>query len=148
MIKVTGTVETQSRVLVAREERVQAKTLLERLAGSDDLVVELPHDLTASVPRELAGIIRQVLEAMASGGTVTVGSMPDELTTTVAAEQLGVSRTTLMKMINRGDIAAHKVGSHHRLKTADVRAFKRARLARQRAALAELRDLEDELDAR
>ena len=63
-----------------------------------------------------------------------------------AAEQLGISRPTLMKLIRDGELPAHKVGTHHRVKTADVLAHRRARLERQRSALDELRALEDELD--
>jgi len=53
----------------------------------------------------------------------------------------------LMKLIRSGEVPAHKVGTHHRLKAADVMAFKRERLARQRQALDDLRALERELDA-
>lgn len=99
------------------------------------------------MPQELAAIIGRVLEVMASGGTVMVGSLPEELTTTVAAEQLGISRPTLMKLIRHDEIPAHKVGIHHRVKSADVLAFKRGRIQRQRQALEKLRVLEEELDA-
>ena len=97
-------------------------------------------------PADLAAIISKVVEVMASGGTITIGSLPKELSTNVAAEQLCVSRPTLMKMIRAGEIPAHKVGSHHRLKAADVLTVKRARLERQRRAFDELRELEDELE--
>lgn len=143
-------VEAQSRsvVLARPKEQRQAHALLEQLDGrTDELVVENRDHRKASIPRELADIISRVLETMATGGTVTIGALPEELTTTVAAEELGISRTTLMKMIGRDKIAAHKVGSHHRLKAVDVLAFKKARLERQRQALADLRDLEDEFDA-
>lgn len=98
------------------------------------------------LPAGLARIIDQVIEAVAAGGNVTIGMLPEELTTTVAADVLGISRPTLMKMIDNGEITSHKVGSHHRLRRDDVLAAKKAKLARQRKALEELRDLEDELD--
>jgi excisionase family DNA binding protein len=84
-----------------------------------------------------------VVDAVAAGAAVTVGALPDELTTTAAAELLGVSRPTLMKLIGSGEVAAHKVGTHTRLRTADVVAFRRARLARQRRAFEELLAAED-----
>ena len=127
-------------------ERQQAHDLLESLAGRPErLVVDDPAS-RHPVPAELTALLRKVLEIMASGRTVTIGSLPDELTTTVAAEQLGVSRPTLMKMIRSGEIPAHRVGSHWRLKAADVLAARRARLERQRRALEELRELEEQLD--
>lgn len=139
----------ERKTLIARpQERQQALDLLEQLGGQvEALTVEVPNRRRASVPPELADLIGQVLEAMASGGTVTIGALPDELTTTVAAEQLAISRPTLMKLIREGQIPAHKVGSHNRVKTSDVLAFKRQRLERQRKALEDLRALEDELDA-
>lgn len=106
-------------------------------SGGDNLV---------EIPPELSAVIAQVLTVVARGGTVTVGSMPEELTTSTAAEQLGVSRPTLMKMIERGEIEARKVGSHTRLRSADVMLFRKDRQARRRAAFEALRTLEDELD--
>ncbi|PZF86526.1 DNA-binding protein [Jiangella anatolica] len=97
------------------------------------------------MPAELTALLRSVLEAVARGDGVTLQTLPDELSTTVAAEQLGVSRPTLMRMIRDGEIAAHKVGTHHRLKRTDVLDFRRVQLQRRRAAFEELRLIEDEL---
>ncbi|MBB5788275.1 helix-turn-helix domain-containing protein [Jiangella mangrovi] len=97
------------------------------------------------VPAELTALLRQVLEAVARGDVVTLRTLPSELSTTEAADLLGVSRPTLMRMIRDDEIAAHKVGTHHRLKLSDVQDLRRARLERQRAAFAELRQLEDDL---
>lgn len=72
------------------------------------------------VPVELGHLIMTMLDSIAEGGSLTVTAMPAELTTSLAAHLLGVSRTTLMKRINRGEIPARKVGTHHRLATADV----------------------------
>ncbi|SFA84995.1 DNA binding domain-containing protein, excisionase family [Amycolatopsis marina] len=125
------------------------------LTQARDVVQELPRDseqFTASttggkavaLPPELSAIVGRILRVVAAGGTVTVGAMPEELTTTTAAKQLGVSRPTLMKMIKAGEITAHKVGTHTRLRTADVLQFQRQRQQRRRAAFDELRALEDE----
>lgn len=97
------------------------------------------------LPPELTEVLAQVIEAIARGGAVTVSSMPEELTTTVAARELGISRPTLMKMIRNGEIAARRVGTHHRVKTDEVQRVRADRLARQRQAFEELRDLEEEL---
>lgn len=141
-------VATQERsVLVTNpSERRQATELVEALQGHPErLVVQGASDRKA-LPADLASIINRVVQVMAAGGTITIGSLPEELSTTVAAEQLGVSRPTLMKMIRAGELPAHKVGAHHRLKAADVLTAKRVRLERQRRAFDELRELEDELE--
>ncbi len=125
----------------------QAKEVVDQLStpANHQLGLTVPeHADLVAVPEELSNIVARILRIVASGGTVTVGSMPEELTTSTAAEQLGISRPTLMKMIDRGDIPAHKVGSHTRLRTGDVMAFRSERQARRRRAFEELRALEDE----
>lgn len=98
-----------------------------------------------ALPAELEGLFNQVLTAVARGERITVGTVPVELTTSVAATHLGISRPTLMKLIAAGEIPSHKVGTHTRVKTDDVIAFRKRRLASQRAAFEELRALDAEL---
>jgi len=142
----TGLENQDKSLLVEPKERRQANELVAALAGHPERLTVESADSRVGLPPELASILATVLEVMARGGSVTIGSLPEELTTTVAADQLGISRPTLMKMIQNGEIPAHRKGTHHRLKRSDVLAFKRARLERQRQAFDELRALEDELD--
>ncbi len=131
-------------LVTTSRERSQAAELIGEADMSDAiLAVELSDG--RSVPPELAGLLRKILDAIAGGRTVTVGTLPDELTTSSAADMLGISRPTLMKLISSKELSAHKVGTHTRVNTADVLAFRRARLERQRKALEDLRALEDEL---
>ena len=73
---------------------------------------------------------------------MTVSAIPQEVTTSTAAAMLGISRPTLMKLVTDGAIPAHKVGTHTRLLSGDVLEVKRARRERERAAFAELLELE------
>jgi excisionase family DNA binding protein len=91
-------------------------------------------------------LIEHVLQAIADGATVTIEALPDEVTTTQAAQQLGISRPTVMKLIQSGELPSHMVGTHHRVNTSDVTAFRRTRLDKQRAAFEELRALEEQLE--
>lgn len=85
---------------------------------------------------------------MARGETVTVGSRPAELTTTTtAAFELGVSRPTLMKMIRNGEIAARTVGTHTRVRAADVDRFRDERRAAHRDTIDALHELAADADA-
>lgn len=102
-----------------------------------------PAALRSVVPTNLVGVLEEALRVVATGGSVTIGSMPDELTTTSAADLLGISRPTLMKLIREGHIVAHKVGTHTRLNTSDVLAYRDRLHIQQRAALRELRDFEE-----
>ena len=107
-------------------------------AGSVD-----PVSLESAVPPELARILTAVVAVVAAGGTVTIGSVPSEVTTTTAAQMLDISRPTLMKLVSEGEIPAHKVGTHTRLKSTDVIAYQERLRDTQRAAFDDLRAFED-----
>lgn len=117
-------------------------TVSEREAAQAAAIDE--GDLIRAIPQELAGVLVEITRVVARGGTVTVGTMPEEVTTTTAATMLGVSRPTLMKLVKDGRLPAHKVGTHTRLKSADVVAFQSADRAERLAAFEELRRFEDE----
>ncbi|KAF0848649.1 helix-turn-helix domain-containing protein [Nocardia caishijiensis] len=114
-------------------------------AGSAGITVALETGASVEMPAGLTALISQVLDLVARGCTVTVGSVPNEVTTTVAARMLDISRPTLVKLIREGRIPAHKVGSHTRLKTADVLSHRDSQRAEQRAAFDDLRAFEDDL---
>ncbi|WP_328407218.1 helix-turn-helix domain-containing protein [Nocardia sp. NBC_00403] len=146
--------EDKALVPIGSSEIQQArdvKALVERLVGSAstsktvDVVVGPNADQHVRMPAELAKLVMQVVDLVSRGCTITVGSIPNEVTTTTAAQMLRVSRPTLMKLIKDGKIASHKVGSHARLYSKDVLAYRRSQLAAQSKAFDELRALEDEL---
>lgn len=135
------------RVLTTQRESALAREVLSELKGpAGTLAVEHDGAPRGPLPVEIGRILQDVLDVIARGGTVTIGSVPRELTTSAAAGILGVSRPTLMKMISEGQLAAHKVGTHHRLNADDVFDALRARRARERAAFAELIELEGDED--
>ena len=131
-------------VFASQEEVDQARAFAPTLTNDARLSVESQGDPSV-LPPELSHILTRIVRVLAEGGTVTVGSMPKELTTTTAAEVLDISRPTLMKMIERGEIQAHKVGSHTRLRTADVMAAQQERVDRQMQSFNELRQIERDL---
>lgn len=134
-----------TRVMTTTREARQAGEVLDELDGPlGVLAVEQAGKRASTVPEELGRIMQQVLRVMAQGGTVTITSFPKELTTTSAAAVLGVSRPTLMSMIRDGRVASHMVGSHHRLFVDDVFVERSARRARERAAFAELQEVDDD----
>lgn len=130
------------KIVTSAVEQRQARQLLSRLGTEDPWAVRDADDLR-TVPAELSAVLTAIVDSVARGDALTVGSLPDELTTTAAAELLGVSRPTLMKLVTAGDLPAHRVGTHTRLRSADVLAYRDARLLRQRRAFDELREWED-----
>jgi excisionase family DNA binding protein len=97
------------------------------------------------IPSALADLMQRVLDGVSRGATLVIQSLPRELTTTTAAKMLGISRPTLMKLIADKELPAHKVGSHTRLCTSDVNAFRDRQREAQRRAFEELRNLDEEL---
>jgi excisionase family DNA binding protein len=87
-----------------------------RLVGPDGTAIELPggiHDVLLSI-----------VEQLKAGNGVTVIPMHAELTTVEAAELLNVSRPFLIKQIEAGTLPFHMVGTHRRLRLADVLAYR------------------------
>lgn len=98
------------------------------------------------IPAGLSKLFADMLHGLANG-PVSIQLTPEELTTTVAADMLGVSRPTLMRWINSGELPAHKVGTHTRLKTSDVITFTKHLQQRRRDAFAALRSWDEEFDS-
>src|SRR5699024_4366571 len=106
------------------------------LRFADGSVKELP----ASIQRMLLG----ALTSIAQQGSVTIGQLPESLTSTVAADLLGVSRPTLMKWVKEGRISSSKKGSLARFSRDEVLELRDRNAATRRAALDELRALDEE----
>lgn len=138
----TITIAATNEVLLSADERSAARDFVQSLGGRP---LQIATGQDAALPAEVARVLELVLEAVAECRPVSVAAMPENLTTTAAAGLLGLSRPTLMKLVREGRIAAHKVGSHHRLRSADVLTLKdELRLERQQAVF-DVMDLEDKL---
>ncbi len=64
------------------------------------------------------------------GGAVHLLTDDADLTTQEAADILGISRTYVVRLVDDAKIPAHLVGTHRRLRAADVLAYKARRDAR------------------
>lgn len=138
----TITIAATNEVLLSADEQSAARDFVQSLGGQP---LQISTGQQTELPADLARVLELVLEAVAEGRPVSVSAMPENLTTTAAAGLLGLSRPTLMKFVREGRIPAHKVGSHHRLRSADVLTLKdELRLERQQAVF-DVMDLEDEL---
>lgn len=139
-----ATAIARHRILAHERDAALARDTLQSLEGPQGyLALGRGDAATRPLPRELGELLQDVLQAIASGSTVTVVTTPSVVTTSTAAAMLGVSRPTLMKMIRDGVMEAHKVGSHTRLHTEDVLEAKRARRERERAAFEALLEVEE-----
>ena len=90
--------------------------LTPRLVGPDGVEIELPEGIHA--------LLVSIVENLKAGNGVSVIPMHAELTTVEAAEILNVSRPFLIKQIDAGVLPHHMVGTHRRLRLADVLAYR------------------------
>ncbi len=129
-----------------RQALASFSTLLAELGGAPQRViiidaagrqVEVPPDALGELHTAVAAAARLLA---AESGTPP---LPDdrELTTTQAARWLQVSRQYLVDLLKAGAIPYQRVGTHHRIRVGDLRAFK----TRQHAALREITRLGEEL---
>lgn len=136
---------------VDEAEIADARTVCDSLAEVQPAAVKIEFEVgpaggqMVQMPAALAELIREVIDGVSRGATMTIHSLPRELTTTTAAKMLGISRPTLMKLIAQQKLRAHKVGSHTRLSASDVLAFRDEQREAQRRAFDELRKLDEEI---
>ena len=101
---------------------------------------------TIAIPREIAETLQKVLAIEAAGKSIRVVPEESEFTTQQAADFLNVSRPHVVKLIDEGSLPGYKVGSHRRVRRADLQKYKNERDARQRRAVAELTALSEDLE--
>ncbi|GFE64435.1 helix-turn-helix domain-containing protein [Litoreibacter roseus] len=108
------------------------------LDANDDMVVLTPA---------LCSLITDVLGHVSRGNMVTIGATETMLTTQQAADILNVSRPFLSKLLKEGRIPHVPVGSHRRVRFADLLSYKKQRDAKRDDALDDLFKLGQEFDA-
>ena len=131
MLHLGGSVIEVSNVLEVRPGTVPAGELAEferalepvdragrraSLVGPDGVTIELPEGIHS--------LLVSIVENLKAGNGVTVIPMHAELTTVEAAEILNVSRPFLIKQLEGGAVPFHMVGTHRRLRLADVLAYR------------------------
>lgn len=112
---------------------------LKQLTGQQDLhlveeaLSQLERGEAVTLPPALTSFFEQLLRHVQQGEALTVITSAQELSTNEAAALLGVSRPFLIhNLLEAGLIPFHYVGTHRRVKAADLRAYQRERERQQR----------------
>jgi len=108
-------VEQLARLRAARSQRRRVRYRVETENGAGDSVV---------IPAAAAALLERILAEMAQGNSVTLMPVHAELTTQQAADILKVSRPFLVERLEQGEIPFRLVGTHRRIRLADVMRFK------------------------
>lgn len=105
-----------------------------------------PEGDAIDLPEGIHELLVTIVENLKDGNGVTVIPMHAELTTVEAAELLNVSRPYLIKQLEAGALPFHMVGTHRRLRLADVLSYRDRADAEAEAALAAMSAEAEELD--
>ncbi len=111
--------QAESALRVLSEIRGKKRTLVFRSDHAD-------NDTSVSMPPAAFELLLEILGQMANGNAVTIVPVNAELTTQQAADILNVSRPFLVKLLDEGKLPCRKVGTHRRVRVADIVAYKRA----------------------
>ncbi len=103
-------------------------------------------DILVPIPESMFRLIQDILSNMAKGNAVTLVPRHAELTTQEAADLLNVSRPFVIQLVESKQLPHHMVGTHRRVRFADLMAYKRRIDADRLEALAELSQLDQELE--
>ena len=117
---------TKEDVLLAQQG---LKTLTARLKKSPTakrarLVVGAGASTEIALPPQALQALAEVLGHFAAGKDVTVSAQPYEMTTQQAANYLHVSRPFFITLLEKGELPFRKVGTHRRVLTPEVIAYK------------------------
>ncbi len=141
----TPEIPTEAEASLARVTKDLFAPRLGTLSTFDLKAVNFASEATVRIPASAARLLVQILDEMSRGNAVKIVPVHAELTTQEAADLLHVSRPTLIQILEEGKVPYRKVGTHRRIRTEKLMAYKRLLDADRRAALGELVAYDQEL---
>ncbi|WP_114203049.1 helix-turn-helix domain-containing protein [Janibacter anophelis] len=96
---------------------------------------------------QLQAILKNVVNALSHGQSISILTRDEEITTQQAAEILGLSRPTVVRLIDDGELSAHVPGAVRRkLRLADVLAYREELRDRRNRFITDSSDGYDDID--
>lgn len=102
----------------------QASRMLSRIRRDGAELKVQVGDETLRLPKSVGDLLYRLLTEMGQGNAVTVIPVHAELTTQEAADYLNVSRPYLIRLLEEGKLPFNMVGTHRRVKFADLTAYR------------------------
>ena len=117
-----------------------AKTLDQAFRSHPGRAIKLidPGGRQTELPHALSAILSRAVRLLAQGRAVALVPYQKLLTTQEAADLLNVSRPYLVRLLESGAIPYERVGTHRRVRFADLMRYREQRDALRRRALARL----------
>ena len=143
-------VESVTRLKVQDTEREDARkgaSFLERASvlahGGFFLTKADGEKVLAEMPVSLLAAMKNILAALAESGEALIIKSDAEVSPEKAAEILGISRPLVYQRMDSGKLPFRQVGTHRRIRAADVAALKQFEDRRRSFAAALSADTED-----
>ena len=130
-------VATDEEALIAREALAKLKPLAEAKTDIKLRVAE-KADVVVPLPARAVDLIVDFLTAMVERRPVSIIPHEAELTTKQAADFLNVSRPYIVGLLDKGAIPHRLVGTHRRVRVADLMEYKKRTEQDRRAAIARM----------
>jgi excisionase family DNA binding protein len=135
----------QTVVVPEQEEQGSYRQLGQVLAQPTPLVIG-GDGTTAEIPTALLRMVRELAHILATNRVAILTSASKDLTTQQAADLLSISRPTLVRLLEEEHaIPFTRVGSHRRVRFADLLAYRQRRYHQQRRDMADLTVLGEEM---
>lgn len=116
------------------------------IAIVEDGVERVNESPLLRLPPKVLRLFAEMLGSLAQGKAVTIMRKELDVTTQEAAMLLNVSRPYLVRLLEEGKLPFHKVGTHRRIRFADVLQYKEDRQKISHDALQKLADQAQELN--
>lgn len=134
-------VADEAEAVIARKAADLLRTVAEANEGVK-ITVDGKEDskIIVPLPARAVAFIYEVLEAMANRTPMSLIPHDAELTTQQAADYLNVSRPHFIRQLEANKLEYRKVGSHRRIRFADLIEYEKACRHEQKRALVDLND--------